>query len=82
MGENTEKIICSCCGKVLSASQKFCPDCGTPLGVSSAQAASGAGTAKADNSAERRPLTPNDPDAQPVNIYPDDSGLKLMKRII
>ena len=106
MGENTEKITCSCCGKVLNASQKFCPECGTPLSRPSSAAVSAsfdAGVAETDTNKNNgvnngffigmgpgmsagmglsgtggKPWVQPDVNAEPVNIYPDDSGLKLM----
>lgn len=92
MGETTEKIICSSCGSVLRASQKFCPECGAPLKrPSSSSCADVTETDTGKNTGTgmgllmgmgmglgMNSLVQQDRDAEPVNIYPDDSGMKLM----
>ena len=90
MGENKEKRICSCCGSAVSVSQKFCPECGAPLdrpsaskGAAVTETDSGRNTGMSTGSFMGMGLVMNspvqkDPDAEPVNIYPDDSGLTLL----
>lgn len=110
MGENTEKIVCSCCGKVISESRKFCPECGAPLFRTDSTGSSGADAADTGKNANDGTNTGTNnnpgtgmnpgmfigmglgtdlsgtgkqdqaqvPDAVPVNIYPDDSDLKLL----
>ena len=101
MGENSEKIICSCCGYILSTPQKFCPECGAPLVRTDSSASPVTGAPDTDQNANKGTNTDmniglnmdtsfgmfmgmgskpqvHDPAAEPVNIYPDDSGLRLM----
>ena len=83
MGDNTQKIICSCCGSVVSMPQKFCPECGTPTKTASSPTASAEGAKKTYmnmGSTGMGIMTSmhQEQKAEPVNIYPDDSNLKLM----
>ena len=102
MGENSEKIICRCCGYILSMSQKFCPECGAPLDRTDSSASSVTGTSDTGQNTNKgtntdtntgfgmganfgmfmgkgsKPQVQENRDTEPVNIYPDDSGLRLM----
>ena len=102
MEEKTEKIICSCCGYIVSPPQKFCPECGASLARTDSPASPVTGTSDTDQNANKgtnagmntgfgmganfgmfmgmgsKPPVQENRDAEPVNIYPDDSGLRLM----
>lgn len=60
-----ETITCRC-GHVCAAAHKFCENCGAPLHGDPVRTPAGTGTAPAREA------------KLPVNIYPDDEGLRLL----